>query len=55
MKNLKEFDLERKAPDLVLLKRLFFFAKPYFKTMLIALLLIIMSTFTDLAIPYITK
>lgn len=55
MKNLREFDPERKAPDMVLLKRLFFFARLYYKTMLIALLLITMSTFIDLAIPYIIK
>ncbi len=55
MKNLREYDPESKAPDLILLKRLSSFARPYSKTMLIALLLIIMSTLTDLAIPYITK
>lgn len=50
-----ELELERKAPDLRLIKSLLVYAKPYLKLILVAFILISLNTALELVAPYLIK
>ncbi len=50
-----DLEVERKAPDLRLIKNLLVFARPYVKTILIAFIIIALTTGLELLLPYLIK